>query len=96
MRVDHYTVPGPSGNADNGPAEAELKGRLLAAIAQETNSTRRQSLENAATLVDRLLDELQAYRDAAVYDFSRPKSMQFRGWNMGSLGQALRKTQGAR
>ena len=96
MRVDHYTVPDPSRSAGAGLAEAELKGRLLAAIAQEADSTRRHSLENAAALADRLLDELQAYRDAAVYDFSRPKSMQFRGWNMGRLGQALRKTQSAR
>lgn len=96
MRIDHYTVPGPSQSADGGQAEAELKGRLVAAIAQETDSARRQSLENAAALANRLLDELQAYRDAAVYDFSRPKSMQFRGWNMGRLGQALRKTQSAR
>jgi hypothetical protein len=92
MRVDHYTVPGPSHRESDGLTEAEIKGRLLTAIAQEMDSGRRQSLENAAVLVDQLMDELQAYRDAAEYDFGRPKSMQFRGWNMGKLAEALRKT----
>ncbi len=95
MKVDHYTVPDLPSRDDPGTPEAEAKGRLLAAIAQELDSSRRQSLEKAAAFMEQALDELQAYRDAAQYDYSRPKSMQFRGWNMGKLAEALRKTRAA-
>ena len=95
MKVDHYTVPDLPSWDDPGTPEAEAKGRLLAAIAQELDSGGRQSLEKAAAFMEQALDELQAYRDAAQYDYSRPKSMQFRGWNMGKLAEALRKTRAA-
>ena len=95
MRVDHYPVPGLPAREDRGTPEAEVKARLLAAIAQELDSGRRQSLEKAAALMERALDEVQAYRDAAQYDYSRPKSMQFRGWNMGKLAEALKRTRAA-
>jgi hypothetical protein len=95
MKVDHYTVPDLPSRDDPGTPEAETKGRLLAAIAQELDSGRRQSLEKAAAFMEQALDELQAYRDAAQYDYSRPKSMQFRGWNMGKLAEALKKTRAA-
>ena len=95
MRVDHYPLPGLPSREDLGTPEAEVKGRLLAAIAQELDSGRRQSLEKAAALMEQALDELQAYRDAAQYDYSRPKSMQFRGWNMGKLAEALKRTRAA-
>jgi hypothetical protein len=96
MKVDHYAVPHLPLHEDPDAPEAEAKGRLLAAIAQELDTGRRQSLERAAALMEQALDELQAYRDSAQYDYSRPKSMQFRGWNMGKLTQALRKTRAAR
>ncbi len=92
MKIDHYTVPDLSSGEDFGTPEAEAKGRLLAAIAQELDSGRRQSLEKAAAFMEQALDELQAYRDAAQYDYGRPKSMRFRGWNMGKLAEALKKT----
>jgi len=68
---------------------------LRAAIAAETGSAKRQMLENAAVLMEQLTAELKAYRAAAEYDYSRPTSMQFRGWNMGQLQQALRQTEAA-
>ncbi len=95
MKVDHYTVPDLPSRDDPGTPEAEAKVRLLAPIAQELDSGRRQSLEKAAAFMEQVLDELQAYRDAAQYDYSRPKSMQFRGWNMGKLAEALKKTRAA-
>jgi hypothetical protein len=95
MKVDHYTVPDLPSRNDPGTPEAEAKACLLAATAQELDSGRRQSLEKAAAFMEHALDELQAYRDAAQYDYGRPKSMQFRGWNMGKLAEALRKTRAA-
>jgi hypothetical protein len=95
MRVDHYTVPGLPSREDLGAPEAEIKARLLVAIAQEMDSGRRQSLKDAAAFMEQVLDELQAYRDAAQYDYTRPASMQFRGWNMGKLAEALRRTRAA-
>ena len=73
-------------------AEREIHGSLLAAIEQETDRATRQLLKNAAGTIARLMAELQCYREAAEYDFSRPKSMQFRGWNMGKLQKALNRT----
>jgi hypothetical protein len=73
-------------------AEREIHGSLMAAIEQETDRATRQLLKNAAGTIAGLMAELQGYRDAAEYDFSRPKSMQFRGWDMGKLQKALNRT----
>ncbi len=74
----------------------EIQGPLLVALEQETDSEKRSSLKKAAVLIDQLAAELQAYRDAAEYDFSRPKDLQFRGWNMAKLQSALKKTEARR
>ena len=95
MRVDPYTVPSPVSPTDSAFAEKRIRDRLLIAADEETDSLQRQLLEDAADLVRQLSEELQAYRNAAEYDYSRPMSMQFRGWNMGRLDQARRKTAAA-
>ena len=74
----------------------EIQGPLLLALEQESDRERRHSLKNAAVLINQLAAELQAYRDAAEYDFRRPKDLQFRGWNMAKLQSALKKTEARR
>jgi len=95
MRADYDTVPcsAPQGIAI--PSDHEITGWLLVAIDQETDNAKRRALENAAALMAQLRDELQAYRDAAEIDPTRPLSQQFRGWNMARLSQARKKTESA-
>ncbi len=95
MRVEFYTVPDPASQAKSSNADADIKGWLLAAIGEESDGEKRRFLENAAALMEQMREELQVYRDAAQYDYTRPKSMQFRGWNMGRLSEALRRTEAA-
>jgi hypothetical protein len=93
MKVDSYTVPDPATQGRQAVPEAETWFRML--IAEEKDSAKRQMLMNAASLLGRLSDEVQAYRDAAELDPARPPSMRFRGWNMGRLARARRLTEAA-
>jgi hypothetical protein len=93
MRVDPYAMPGLAPQSNPSPSDEEIKGWLLCAIDKKTNNTNRRLLEDAAALIERLMDELKAYRDAAEYDFTRPRDTQFRGWNMANLIQARKKTE---
>ena len=86
----------PSLAPDSSLLQHEIQGPLLVALEQETDSQRRHSLKNAAVLINQLAAELQAYRDAAEYDFRRLKDLQFRGWNMAKLQSALKKTEARR
>jgi hypothetical protein len=86
----------PSLAPESSLLQHEIQGPLLRALEQETDSQRRHSLKNAAVLINQLAAELQAYRDAAEYDFRRPKDLQFRGWNMAKLQSALKKTEARR
>ena len=86
----------PSVAHESSLLQHEIQGPLLRALEQETDSQRRHSLKNAAVLINQLAAELQAYRDAAEYDFRRLKDLQFRGWNMAKLQSALKKTEARR
>jgi hypothetical protein len=86
----------PSLSPNSSLLEHEILGPLLIALEQETDSRTCNALNNAAVLINQLAAELQAYRDAAEYDFSRPKDLQFRGWNMAKLQSALKKTDARR
>ena len=95
MKVEHYTVPEPVFQGSQAASEFEILDRLAGAIAQETDSAKRRMLKEAAALLEQLSDEARAYRDAAEIDPSRPRSMRFRGWNMGRLARARRITEAA-
>jgi len=95
MKVDHYTVPDAVTQECPAAPEPDVEAWFLSAIAEEKDRAKRQMLMKAATLLERLSDEVRAYRDAVELDPARPRSMRFRGWNMGKLARARRLTEAA-
>jgi hypothetical protein len=86
-------APSPFRGQNLSLLQQQIEGPLLIALEQETDGEKRRLLKKAAVLIDQLTAELQAYHEAAEYDFTRPKDLQFRGWNMAKLQQALKRTE---